>query len=732
MNPKNKFLWFAAIAISFVILVIATLSALFWQPLPPDQKAFLTNFLKNNFGYFFTIAFFILVILGLFLDWFFRFYIIPIGQLSDEAELMCTVNPAHRVNIDGSYDVIRLCKIINQNAEHYEKLKNSIHEEIERAKAELEAEKSIFASIMAELPEGVLICNASGKILLYNKQAQRFFRCDPDHKDKACFPSDSISKDDDRGNRFIGLGRSIYDLVDRHLIDHALKEIHENIKQQKESVASYFVVVSRENRILKAEAVPVLNQERDFSGFTIIFRDITRQIKDGRKLSAHIESIAKKFRASISGIRSAVELILEFSQMNPDQLKSFIDIIHKEAHSLSHLIDSKWYDYMAYIKNQWPLVPVNAKNLIKAISDKAEEKINISLIPKAIDNDLNVRVDNYLFILAVVFILEKLAKETGVSRFKCDFVSTDIFIHLDILWDGPPISLQKLKLWEDMPLEMEDEKIPLTLGEVIRHHEAEMWSSSERAGDSPAYLRFILPGTSQIGTLQHVRPVTIITHGRPEFYDFDLFNQEGQTPELDNRLLTSLTYTVFDTETTGLDPIGGDEIISIGAIRVFNGRILKDETFEQLINPRRRIPEKSIEIHKIQPEMLKGKPVIKEVLPVFHKFVGNTVLVAHNAAFDMRMLQVKEKETGIKFINPVLDTLLLSAVAHPSHKNHAFEAIAKRLGVNVIGRHTALGDAITTAQIFLKLIYILEQKGIKTLKEAREASRKTFYSRLKY
>ncbi len=731
MNPKNKFLWFAAIAISFVILVIVTLSILFWQPLPPDQKAFLTDFFKTNFGYFFSVGFFILVILGLFLDWFFRFYIIPIGQLSDEAELMCSINPAHRVNIDGSHDVIRLCKIINKNAEHYEMLKNSIREEVKKANAELEAEKSIFASIMAELPEGVLICNATGKILLYNKQAQRFFRCDPDHKDKACFPSESLWENDDKKDRFIGLGRSIYDLVDRHLIDHALKEIQGNIEKQKESVASYFVVVSRENRILKAEAVPVLNQEREFSGFIIIFRDITRQIEDGRRLSTHIESIAKKFRASVSGIRSAVELILEFSQMSPDQLKSFIDIIHKEAHTLSHIIDSKWYDYLGYIKNQWPLVPVNAKNLIKAISDKAEKKLGIYLIPKIINNDLRVRVDNYLFIFAVIFILEKLAKETKVNRFKCNFVSTDVFIHLDILWDGPPVSLRKLKLWEDMSLEMEDEKIPFTLGEVIRHHEAEMWSSLERTGDSLAYLRFILPGSWAIVS-EHVRPVTIITENRPEFYDFDLFSQEGQTPELDNRLLTSLTYTVFDTETTGLDPLGGDEIIAIGAIRVFNGRLLKDETFEQLIDPRRQIPEQSIEIHKIRPEMLKGKPVIKEVLPVFHKFVGNTVLVAHNAAFDMRMLQVKEKETGIKFINPVLDTLLLSAVAHPAHKKHGFEAIAKRLGVSVIDRHTALGDAITTAEIFLKLIRILDGKGIKTLKEAREASMKTFYSRLKY
>ena len=113
-------------------------------------------------------------------------------------------------------------------------------------------------------------------------------------------------------------------------------------------------------------------------------------------------------------------------------------------------------------------------------------------------------------------------------------------------------------------------------------------------------------------------------------------------------------------------------------------------------------------------------------------FTEDTVLVAHNAAFDMRMLQINEAETGVKFINPVLDTLLLSAIVHPSQQDHDLEAIAKRLGVSIIGRHTALGDAITTGEIFIKLIPLLAKMGIYTLKDARKASRKTYYSRIKY
>jgi DNA polymerase-3 subunit epsilon len=120
------------------------------------------------------------------------------------------------------------------------------------------------------------------------------------------------------------------------------------------------------------------------------------------------------------------------------------------------------------------------------------------------------------------------------------------------------------------------------------------------------------------------------------------------------------------------------------------------------------------------------------VLPRFHAFCEDTVLVAHNAAFDLRFLQMKEEATGIRFTQPVLDTMLLSPVIHPNQESHRLEAIAERLGVQVIGRHTALGDAIMTGEVFLKMIPLLAQIGIHTLGQAREAAERTYYARIRY
>jgi len=243
-----------------------------------------------------------------------------------------------------------------------------------------------------------------------------------------------------------------------------------------------------------------------------------------------------------------------------------------------------------------------------------------------------------------------------------------------------------------------------------------------------------IDGTTAESAAVRARPVLAVmaSPSRPAFYDFDLFGQTRSSTELDDCLLRELIYTVFDTETTGLNPTDGDEIISIGAIRIVNGKLLHGEIFDQLIDPKRSLPPASVRIHGIEPAMLAGQPAIATVLPRFSSFCSETVLVAHNAAFDMRFLQLKEAATGIRFNHPVLDTLMLSAVVHPHQDNHNIEAIAARLGVNVVGRHTALGDAIVTGEIFLKLLPLLAAAGITTLRQARAAAQRTAYAKVQY
>lgn len=209
---------------------------------------------------------------------------------------------------------------------------------------------------------------------------------------------------------------------------------------------------------------------------------------------------------------------------------------------------------------------------------------------------------------------------------------------------------------------------------------------------------------------------------RPEFYDYDLINLPHHLEEFSERPLKSLTFTVFDTETTGLRPSHGDEIIQIGAVRIENGIIRDKIIFDELVNPGFPIPKESIRFHGITDGMVKGEAEIAPVLSAFRDFVGHSILVAHNAAFDMKFLKLKEPKTRIKFDHIVLDTLLISVFLDREITAHTLSAIAARQGVKITGRHTALGDSLATAEILIDMLDRLEVRGITTLDQALRAS----------
>ncbi len=278
---------------------------------------------------------------------------------------------------------------------------------------------------------------------------------------------------------------------------------------------------------------------------------------------------------------------------------------------------------------------------------------------------------------------------------------------LDLVWSGPAVSTETVMSWELDPIASDGEPSGLTIRDVVARHGGEFWFERDRVRQQ-AFFRFLLPRSPDAAERADVVPAdapgTAVDAGRPEFFDFDLFGSTELGRALEDQPLSRLIYTVFDTETTGLDPSGGDEIIQIGAARIVNGKLLRGECFEQLVDPRRPIPAASIPIHGITPDQVRGQPTLAQVLPAFRAYAADSVLVAHNAAFDMRFLQLKQVATGVAFDLPVLDTLLLSALVHPNQPSHRLEAIAERFGIPVVGRHTALGDALVTAEVLLRLI----------------------------
>jgi DNA polymerase III subunit epsilon len=418
--------------------------------------------------------------------------------------------------------------------------------------------------------------------------------------------------------------------------------------------------------------------------------------------------------------------MVSFPEMDAAQRQGFAQIIAEESLTLSRTINKALSEYADAIKASMALEDMRAADLITV----AQPRIGALLRVQAdeVDENLWLRVDSFALVQSLGYLAWRLREELAVDSVRLRARARQGFAELDLVWTGPPVLSDTLALWESRLMQVGSKQTPLTLKDVLEHHGGEIWHQRDEAS-SDSCLRLLLP-LGEAAPQPHRRRLP--EESRPEYYDFDLFQRAGTQREFDDEPLRELTYTVFDTETTGLEPSAGDEIISLGAVRIVNGRVLKHEIFEQLVNPQRPLNREATRIHGIDAALLVSQPTLGEVLPDFHRFCEDTVLVAHNAAFDMRFLELKEAATGIRFDQPVLDTLLLSAAVHPSLQDHRLEAIAERLGVRVIGRHTALGDALLTGEILLKLIPLLAESGIDTLKQAREASQRTYHARLRY
>ncbi|MBI4696781.1 MAG: CBS domain-containing protein [Gammaproteobacteria bacterium] len=186
-----------------------------------------------------------------------------------------------------------------------------------------------------------------------------------------------------------------------------------------------------------------------------------------------------------------------------------------------------------------------------------------------------------------------------------------------------------------------------------------------------------------------------------------------------HRLLISLAAVSLDTETTGLS-VHSDRIVAVAAVPLVGTSIEAGACFERLVRPDIPIPESSTAIHGITDAAVSAAPLIAEVLPLLNDFCAEAVIVGHNTAFDIAVLRAESARCGAAWWNrPWLDVGLLTLALNPALGDAGLESSAGWLGVPVVGRHSALGDALLAAEIFVRLIPRLRDAGVRTLAEAQ-------------
>ncbi len=713
LSPAVKYWIFLVgiIAVTFTVIFGSFVAS--YLHLAADEQAIFKNLFDKLIPFPFIGAIILVAFICTMVSLLFRYYIIPVLRMAEQTRLITSANPDFRITVEGARELGMLAKVINESAEAFQKLQHEVNDRIHQSNLAIKEERNRFAALMSELPCGVVVCNRDGRILLYNSLAQEMLQ-----------PANEA-----REAGTIGLGRSIFGVLEREALVHALEFMNHAFARDQLKPALGLMTKLFGARFIRVNMAPVTSSEettRFISGFVLSLEDITGEINADNERDRLLQRMVDAVQNSLGTLHRGITNVCDIPSPGEETCASHRQVISQVTVDLEeHLaLARKLYSehHRAYGKRENvladTLLEVIAKNLNDRFAMQAEAEV---------EKVVWLRIDSYAVVQAVTTLAGMLKAEYGIFAMAQQIKDHDgPFAMLALRWPDRVVPRAVAANWQSSPLFMGSDGSADSPATIINEHGGSI-TIVETEQSYCNGINITLPTALDEDTagMQAMIPP------RPISYEFDLFHQPGQEA-LGKVSLRKLTFVAFDTETTGLNPTEGDEIIQLGAVRIVNGRLLHNECIDQLVNPQRPVPKSSVEIHGIDPDLLPTQPLISAVLPRFHGFVADAVLVAHNAAFDMRFLQLKEDATGLRFDNPVLDTLLLSSVVHPHQEGHSLDAIAERFNIRIVGRHTALGDALVTAEILLKLIPLLEAQGIHTLEDALTASIKSPFAKITY
>jgi DNA polymerase-3 subunit epsilon len=637
-----------------------------------------------------------------------RTFVRSIQAIQLGTELMATVNPDHRLAITSGDELQALAEEINRMADRVRDGRLGLEAQIAEATHSLHLERATLATVLDALGEGVIVASPEGRVTLANLAAQERLAV---------------------GGAWL-LGRSLFDFVDREKIGHFLDRL-----RASGGSLERFSLEPAGGGVLEAVMTPLVDAERGVVGFVLVLRDVTTPARSDEARRERLVETVRSLRGPLASVRSLAENLLDDAGAVATAARPLLTAIHIEAIRLSALVGGQ-----ALAGESAPahferltvadLTAITLRRLVaEGVAPDLVETGDTAGLPA-------LRAEAAALSAAVAQLARAaLARRAPAGRAWLRWSQRGGVVQVDVGADGST-GLAVLEPVLDTTVTVGGG--PVSVREVIRRHGGESWA---HAGEGQFGFRASFPAAPPVVAEPTVRPPFVgaglisgvspddVPAGRPDFYDFSLLeDMERQVAAAQrDRPLTALEYVVLDTETTGLAPQHGDRIVSLAAVKIRGGAVRSGETFDALVNPRRPIPAASVRFHGITDQLVADQPPIDVVLPAFLRFAEGAVLVGHQVWFDILFLAREAEPLGIRAItarHAVLDTLLLSEVVHGPLPGHALEDAARRLGVVVRGRHSALGDALTTAEVLVRLIPLLGKRGIVTLGQALEAARR--------
>ena len=552
------------------------------------------------------------------------------------------------------------------------KSRNSLAETVARETAQLASDKNKLEHLLSDVPPAVLLCTGRHHIVFYNSVAHRMLS---GPKTPVC------------------LGKNLFD----YLNDGAIRQVHQRLLESAVpgSIVEFVCNSPCGSKRLAGRMRLARDNGGDAAAYVMTLRDVTREVEAYARRDVLLSEIFERVGPTVRALTARMEA--------DDGGTLSLAAMRDEIEQLDAILADLASRFDRCRADGWPMAPVDARELAASLRRLLSSE-DISLDVQA--SALAVRCNAFDMVSLLAHIARKVAAEASARDLQLGIREVDDAAEIRLDWQGRALTGTELEHWLAEPVD--GSPGGLSANAILATHATTL--APEEKEENASVSIFLRP-IQRLESTPADTPFSVV-------YDFELLSR-AQSERMAESRLDDLAYVVFDTETTGLFPERGDEIVQIAAVRIVNGRRVPGETLDLLVNPGRPIPRASSAIHGVTDAMVADAISVQEAVERFHSFAEGAVVVAHNAPFDMAFLWRREAELGVRFVNPILDTVLLSAAVFGLSENHTLDDLVNRLGVDLPSsqRHTAMGDTLATAEVFLKLKQVLQARGIERLNE---------------
>ena len=419
-RPDGRWLLAAAVA-AYVVVAVVAISLLLWSGIPTDQRDAVIDAVAGQIptlliGTALVVAGLVAAVARLV-----GRYTMTARRLTAETRLLLEANPEHRLDRSGPAELTELATAVDDLAERRRIAEREVDSQIRAAQASLAQERNRLAALMAELAAAVIVCNVDGQILLYNAAAR------------------SVLGDD----AAVGLGRSVFGIIDRDLLAHAMDRI-----EHDSATSSHVATTVRGEQLLQVRVALARGPDGGITGFVVLLEDLTDRMNRSSRRDDLLRDLTEGTRSSLGSIQAAIETVLDYPDMDADERRQFLGIVREESHLLGRRVESWVAESGTDLGAEWLRAEMSVADLLAVVSRALGREGTVEVaVQHAAADALWVRVDSHALARALAQLAGRLHDEVGVDELTLAATPVGGHAQLEMNWSGPPPQAAKFQAW---------------------------------------------------------------------------------------------------------------------------------------------------------------------------------------------------------------------------------------------------------------------------------------------